>query len=343
MREGMFYNAINIATESNWKKLQNSKARFGSWEASWNFIGIEEKNKTNPETEWHRLKKSGVRLILSNDKEFPMLLKEIPWPPFGIYIKGELPKNGISIAVVGTRKATNEGKNAAKKFAYELAAKKVSIISGLALGIDAAAHVGCLDAAGITIAVLANGLDSVYPKTHYSLAKKILENGGALVSEYPLEGPPFPSRFIERNRIVSGLSRGTLVVEAPERSGSLATARFAMEQNRDVFVIPGPISHSNFSGSNQLIRNGAELVTKPEEILQVLGIETANSTKSRKTFGSKEEKLVFMALKDISCPADVDTLIEITNLGIAEVNTALSFLIIKTIVKETEDGYTLTN
>lgn len=342
MRESIFYNAINIALESNYKNILKLIEKSGSWEESWNSLGTAEKNGIIPETEWKRLQKLGIRLILRDDKEFPALLREIPWPPFGIYIKGTLPEKEFSLAVVGTRKATAEGKSTAKKFSSELAKKTFAIISGLAFGIDAAAHEGCLDAKGITAAVLANGLDSIYPKTHHSLAKKILENGGTLVSEYPPGAEPFAYRFLERNRIVSGLSRGTLVIESPERSGSLATARFAMDQNRDVFVVPGPISHPNFRGSNRLIRNGAQLVTSPEDILEAFGVEMETKIKME-DLKSEEERLVFAALQKFSRAADVDVIMEATNLTVTDANTALSFLIIKNIVKETEGGYTLTN
>ena len=343
MREHLFYNAINIAFESNYKKLLKFLEKFGSWEASWDHISAAEKQGINPEKEWKRLTKLGIELTLQDDEKFPTLLREIPWCPFGIYLLGSLPKNDLSLAVVGTRKATIEGKSIAKRFSRECAAKNFAIVSGLALGIDAAAHDGCLDAEGKTVAVLANGLDSIYPKTHHSLAKKILEKNGVLVSEYPPGAPPFPARFLERNRIVSGLSRGTLVVEAPERSGSLVTARFAIDQNREIFVVPGPIFHPNFLGSNRLIRNGAQLVTRSEDILETFGITTESETAGIIKLESDEERLIYAALQKISRPADVEAIMEITNLTVTDANTTLSFLIIKNIVKETEGGYTLIN
>ncbi len=343
MREHIFYNAINTALESNYKKLMRCLEKFGSWEAAWEHASMAEKRDINPEAEWERLKKLGIALIMRGDEEFPALLEEIPWHPFGIYLRGRLPKNEFSLAVVGTRKATIEGKSIAKKFSRELAERHFAIISGLALGIDAAAHDGCLEAEGKTVAVLANGLDSIYPKTHHSLAKKILEKNGALISEYPPGAPPFPARFLERNRIVSGLSRGTLVVEAPERSGSLVMARFAMDQNREVFVIPGPISHPNFQGSNRLIRNGAQLVTRFEDILETFEIAAETETGDAIKLESDAERLIYAALQKLSRPTDVEAVMEITNLTVTDANTALSFLIIKNIVKEVEGGYTLTN
>ncbi|MEK7507953.1 MAG: DNA-processing protein DprA [Patescibacteria group bacterium] len=341
MREHIFYNAINSALESNYGKLLKFLEKFRLWETSWNHLDVAKRQGINPETEWRRLEKLGIELILQDDEKFPAILKEIPLPPFGIYLRGLLPINEFSLAIIGTRKASNEGKGIAKRFSRELAEKNFAIISGLALGIDAAAHDGCLDVEGKTVAVLANGLDSIYPKTHHSLAKKILNKNGALISEYPPGAPPFPPRFLERNRIISGLARGTLVVEAPERSGSLATARFAIDQNREVFVIPGSISSQNFLGSNRLIRSGAQLVTRLEDILETFGIEIKAKAAEVIRLESDEERLIYAALQSISHPADVEAIMEITNLTVAEANTTLSFLIVKNIVKETEGGYTL--
>ena len=197
----------------------------------------------------------------------------------------------MAIAIVGTRRATPDGKSTARRFAAELARAGIVIVSGLAFGVDAAAHEGCLDAEGKTVAVLACGLANIYPRNNEPLAKKILAQGGAIISEYPPDMPAYPSRFLERNRIVSGLSKGTLVIEAPERSGSLATARFALEQNRDVFVVPGPIAHPNFKGSHALIRQGAELVTTPEDILESYGIAREKSI-GAEFAGTPEEKAI---------------------------------------------------
>jgi len=354
MTEAVFYNALNILTESDYRKLEQLKNQFGGWEKSWENFPPAEKRRIDPENEWQKLAGTGVRLILRNEDGYPPLLEEIPQPPFGIYVLGNLPASPDSrsdsnrtaagcekftLAIVGTRKATNEGKELARKFAAELAGRGFAIISGLALGIDAAAHEGCLGVNGKTIAVLGNGLDSFYPRTNERLAKKILESGGAIISEYPPGAPPFPSHFLERNRIVSGLSRGALIIEAPRESGALVTARFATDQNRDVFVIPGPISHPNYVGSNWLIRRGAELVTKPEEILEAFGIETADEKMAAPHLETREEKLIFETLAKFSSPATVDKIIEMTKLNAIAVNQALTTLTIKNVVKETDGGY----
>ena len=169
---------------------------------------------------------------------------------------------------------------------------------------------------------------------------------GAIISEYPLGSPALPHRFLERNRLVSGLSNGVLIIEAPERSGSLATARFALDQNREVFVVPGPITHPNFKGSNQLIREGAALITSPEEIIEVLAPEllTANDSERIEKLtldATNEEKLILEALLKTGKPVNIDKIAELTNLNAKIINQTVSFLIIKNLIKETENGYTI--
>lgn len=341
MTEAIFYNALNISFDSDYRKLEKFKRQFRSWESAWQNVSPDERKKCNAEEEWGELAKSGVRLILRDEQAYQSLLKEIPHPPFGIYVLGDLPKNDWqAFAIVGTRKATTEGKDLARKFASELADHGLTIISGLALGIDAAAHEGCLAAGGKTVAVLGNGLDYFYPRTNERLAKKILAEGGAIISEYPLGAQPLPYRFLERNRIVSGLSRGVLVIEAPTGSGSLVTARFALDQNRDVFVVPGPISHPNFLGSNQLIREGAELVTKPEEILEAWGIETDSASMSGTKLDTAEEKTIFEILSSSAKPLDANIIAEKTNMDISAVNRVLTFMVVKGALEETDRGYT---
>ena len=180
----------------------------------------------------------------------------------------------------------------------------------------------------------------IYPRNNESLAKKIIAQGGAIISEYPPDMPAYPSRFLERNRIVSGLSRGTLVIEAPERSGSLATARFALEQNRDVFVVPGPITHPNFKGSHALIRQGAELVTVPEEILESYGI-MKEQVAAPEFAGSPEEKIIFEFLAASAKSQDIDKITEATKLQPHIANRITSTLFIKGFIKEQGDGYVI--
>lgn len=178
--------------------------------------------------------------------------------------------NDVSIAIVGCREATEYGKKATTYFAYNLAKQGVNIVSGLAKGIDSYSHIGSLQAKGKTIAVIGSGLDIIYPKENEKLAQEILKNGGAIITEYSLGTKPEKEHFPARNRIISGLSDGVLVVEAKEKSGSLITADFAMEQGKDVFVVPGNINSLNSVGTNNLIKDGAILVSNYKDILENL-------------------------------------------------------------------------
>ncbi len=335
MDEACCYNAIAVALEGDYGKIKNLKRKHENWCSAWHAL----KAKIDPRKEWDKLAAAGARLLLKEDFDYPELLKEIPGSPFGIYsIGGTINFVGKAVAIVGTRKATPEGRATAKNFSRVIAASGFGVVSGLALGIDAAAHAGCLEANGKTIAVLACGLDSIYPKTNDPLAKRIIESGGAIISEYPLGATPLPYRFLERNRIISGLAAGVLVIEAPEGSGSLATARFAMEQNRDVFVVPGPVSYPNYKGSNQLIRSGATLVTKPEEILEEYGILPAEE---RVVFqaDSEEEKIIWKALFEFGKPVSVDKLKELTNLNTPVINRTVTTMILRNILEEVRGGY----
>lgn len=339
--EAAAYNAIATDLRGNYERLKKIKGHFRSWKNAL----AEKKFETalrNKESASNELEKRGIRLILDNDPSYPRLLKEIFSPPFGLYVIGILPKEtDKNVAIVGTRKATVEGKNHAILFAKELALSRCNIMSGLALGIDAGAHEGALKGGGYTLAVLAHGLHTFYPKHNEGLAKKILESGGAIISEYPLNTPSLPHQFLERNRIVSGLSHGVVIIEAPLRSGSLATARYAMEQNREVFVIPGPARHPNFEGSHELIREGAELVTSPHHVLESLGVSKTNALVQGIAGSNDYEKQIFEALKNSTKPLSVDKIIEISNLNVQVVNKTLTTLLIKNAIKETEQGYSL--
>ncbi|HZV80715.1 MAG TPA: DNA-processing protein DprA [Geobacteraceae bacterium] len=210
--------------------------------------------------------KSGARLVTLLDDDYPSLLKEIPDPPPYLYLKGVLPEAGTAIAVVGSRLASDYGLATTSRLSRELAEQGVTIISGLAQGVDAAAHRGALQVSGRTIGVLGCGIDQVYPPANRQLFREMAEHG-AIVSEFPMGTGPEAPNFPRRNRIISGLSRGVLVVEAAERSGSLITARFALEQGREVFAVPGNITHRASRGTNSLIKQGAKLVESVADIL----------------------------------------------------------------------------
>lgn len=213
------------------------------------------------------MKENNIDIIGFEDKEYPDLLKEIYNPPLNLYIRGNRNiLNDVNIAIIGCRDASRYGEDVAVKFAFDLSKKNINIVSGLARGIDSFAHIGAIKAEGKTIAVLGNGLDIIYPSENKYLAKKILDLDGAIISEYPLGTKPDKTNFPARNRIISGLSNGVLVVEAKEKSGTLITVDFALEQGRDVFVVPGNINSENSIGTNRLIAEGARLVTNSQDI-----------------------------------------------------------------------------
>ena len=215
-----------------------------------------------------------VKNLTINDYGYPAPLTEIACPPKQLFYLGADPQSWLSkprVAVVGSRAVTPYGKQVTAQLTRELTEHGVVIISGLALGIDGVAHEACLEAGGTTVAVLANGLDKIYPASHTQLAKRILMQGGTILSEYPEGTPSFKQQFIARNRIVSGLADVLLITEATERSGTLHTARFALEQGRDVLVVPGNITSPNSVGCNNLIKSGALPVTSTSDILQILG------------------------------------------------------------------------
>lgn len=218
----------------------------------------------------------GIRCLAYLDEGYPNILKTIPDAPLLLYIRGSLDLNAQppAVAIVGTRKPSPLGRKLAADFATGLASKGIPIISGLAYGIDAEAHKATLDAGGLTVAVVAHGLDIIYPQAHIALAKEIVANGGAIITEYPSGTELMDKRFPERNRIIAGLALGTLVVESAEKGGALVTARVANDYNREVYAIPGDLGRPTAAGCNNLIRdNLAKLVTSPAEILADLGLD----------------------------------------------------------------------
>lgn len=214
------------------------------------------------------MNKNEINIIPILDYRYPKILKNIYDPPLYLYVKGnDSIFNNMSIGIVGCRECTEYGKNAAKYFAYNLSKKGMVIISGLAKGIDSFSHIGALEANEKTVAIVGNGLDYIYPKENTFLENEIINKGGAIVSEYCIGTKPNKYNFPARNRIISGMSTGIIVIEAKRKSGTLITVDFALEQGRDVFVIPGNINSENSIGTNELIKQGAIPVTKYEDIV----------------------------------------------------------------------------
>lgn len=227
------------------------------------------KEKYNIDKHIEFMLKNNIDIISIEDKEYPRILRNIYDAPIILYIIGNKEiLNNFSIAIIGCRECSQYGKNVAKELAYNIAKQKINIVSGLAKGIDAIAHAGSILGGGKTIAILGNGLDTIYPAENILLAKEILKTGGAIISEYPLGEKPRKQNFPERNRIVSGISKGIIVVEAKEKSGTLITVDFALEQGRDVFVVPGNINQENSKGTNELIKQGAKLITNYKDVIE---------------------------------------------------------------------------
>lgn len=229
------------------------------------------------EEELEKVRADGGDVLILDDGSYPFLLREIADPPITLYVKGNWQAcfDAPCIGVVGSRRCSTYGENASLMLSRDLADKGICIVSGLARGIDTAAHKGALEAKGKTVAVMGTGISQVYPRENAKLVERILDSGGAIVSQFPLETPPIPENFPYRNRVISGLSLGVLLVEASERSGSLITARLAMEQNREVFAVPGNISSKNSFGTNYLIKSGAKLVQQWQDVVHELPAEIA--------------------------------------------------------------------
>jgi len=275
-----------------------------------------------------------IETLKIDDKNYPKLLKEIADPPKVIYFLGEIKSEENCFAIVGTRMCSSYGKQVTLEIAGDLAEAGLTIVSGLAPGIDTFAHLAAVERGKRTIAVLGTGLDekSIYPKSNLKLARKILEIGGCLISEYSPGTRGTQFTFPQRNRIISGLSLGVLIVEAKQRSGALITAEWAKKQGRKVFAIPGSIHSSNSRGPHYLIKNGAKLVENANDILKELKLPPVRFDLTEEVKGETiEENLILEALKEEALY--VDEIIEKTKLSAATVAGTLAILEIKGKVK----------
>ena len=278
-----------------------------------------------------------LKKIKKSSKVYPDNLKNIYNPPEKLFVDGEiLPSDNNAIAIVGTRRASYYGMEQCEKLSYDLAIRGITIISGMARGIDSAAHRGALKAKGRTIAVLGSGHNHIYPPENKKLYGEIVKNG-AVVSEYEPDIPPFRTNFPKRNRIISGMSKGVVIIEAPRKSGALITADFALEQGRDVFALPGNISSARSSGTNALIKEGAKLVEGISDILEelknVIDIKEIDSADSKPGLEkcSSDEKMIFSILSDKS--KSIDEISSIANLPVYKISEALLKLELKRLIK----------
>jgi len=281
---------------------------------------------------WQNVLSEGIGILTINEPGYPTILKEIYDPPAFLYYKGRMDDpDEFRIAVVGTRKASTYGRQSASEIVRNLANQKLTIVSGMALGIDSIAHEAAIEAGGRTIAVLGSGInqESIYPSTNRRLAERIIDSGGAVISEFPLGSLGLKHHFPQRNRIISGLSLGTMVIEAGEASGSLITARAALDQNREVFAVPGTIYSPTSIGPNKLIKMGAKLVTDAADVLETLDLSHVKSYVENKAIipdSPEEEKLLNILDKE---PKHIDAIIKQTDLDPANVSSILTLMEMK--------------
>jgi len=297
---------------------------------------IEQRRRINPDKEMENLAQEGIKIITISDQAYPKLLKEIYNPPALLYLKGEFTSQDESgLAIVGTRRSSLYGRRITPLLAADLAQAGLTIVSGLAKGIDSLAHQSALAVNGRTIAVLGSGLDkrSIYPLANRRLAEEISQQG-VVISEFPPGAKPLAQHFPQRNRIIAGLSLGVLVIEAPQKSGALITAHNALEQNREVFAIPGPISAENSLGPNNLIKMGAKLVSQANDVLEELNLAllTEKAQPDKKISpDNPEEKSILKLLSEE--PIHIDKIINQTKLSTAIINSTLILMEMKGKVK----------
>lgn len=282
-----------------------------------------------------RLEKSGARLITCSDSLYPRLLLEIIDAPPYLYLKGSIPESFEAVALVGSRTASAYGLSTAERLAGELSVKGVAVVSGLARGVDAAAHDGALKAGGLTIGVLGCGVDRIYPVENRRLYREMTEKG-AILSEFPLGTAPLAEHFPRRNRIISGMSRGVVIVEAAEKSGSLITANYALEQGREVFAVPGNVTQANSRGGNWLIKQGAKLVESADDILNEFppSAPSAKSPPFQPPLPELEpdERPLYSALSE--SPRQIDQLVMLTGLTPASLSAMLLRLELRGLIQQ---------
>ena len=347
--EKKFLHALLLAG-LEYDSIQKLRLAFGSFEEAWRSglsrfetAGLDQevlqkiseaKNRIQPDEEMRKLVTQGIAFITTDDAEFPKELNAIASPPLWLYIKGRLEHGKPRLAVVGTRKATTYGREAAQKIIRDLADKTdVVIVSGLAQGIDAEAHRAAITSGLATVGILGSGMDhgSFFPPENWNLSEEMIKKSGAVISEYPPGTPGLKHHFPARNRIIAGLAAGTLVVEAPEKSGALITAGFALEQGRDVFAIPGQMFSPNAAGVHRLIQDGAKLVTSADDIIEELGLKRKNiKEKAEALLTDENEKIILGILGE---PSSVDDIKSKTKMPTPDIVSCLSMLELKGFIR----------
>ena len=351
MSELKYWLGFNIVKGIGPAKVQALLDYYGVLSAAWvapeeqlKRIGLDQRalktlraarSKLDLDVEMARIEAAGIQLLTWQMPEYPSFLKETPTPPPLLYLSGDLQEvDQFAVAVVGTRRLTSYGRQVTKDLVTGLVHNGVTVVSGLARGIDAVAHKTAVELDGRTIAVLGSGLDCIYPSEHRALAKQIMEGKGALISEYGLGVRPEAKNFPPRNRIISGLSLGVIVVEAGERSGALITTNFALEQDRDVFAVPGNVNSPVSMGPNKLIQQGAKLVTNVDDVLEELNLQmVAEQTAVQLALPeSNEEVALYTHLS--AQPVHIDELRRATGLSSSEVSSTLTLMELKGMVQQ---------
>jgi len=352
MTDVKYWVGFNIVPGIGPARLQRLLDHFGDAESAWHAAplelaraGLDRKSlqnllamrgKLDLDAEMRRIEDAGAHVLTLQDENYPRLLRQIHLPPPVLYVRGScLPEDEWAIAVVGTRRAKAYGREVTRYLAGGLARNGITVVSGMARGIDSQAHRTALEAGGRTIAVLGSGIDIIYPHENVDLAQDIV-NRGALMTEYPLGTKPDRRNFPPRNRIISGLTLGTLVTQAGEGSGALITAYFALEQGREVFAVPGSLLDRGSSGTNRLIQQGeAKLVLNVEDILEELNL-TMVSQQAEVRAVVPENQTEALLLKHLSEePVHVDELGRASGLPIAQVSGTLALMELKGLVRQT--------
>ncbi len=343
----LFLNIVGVSNKNSLKIME----KFGSYSyLKQNYLLLEKIDNldkriskrviNNIEFSLYNYKKSlqdiGGKIVYFGEENYPYNLQFIEDYPLVLYYKGDLYKDDkFGISIVGARKCTGYGAWACKKIAKELSDYGIPIISGLASGIDKISHESSLDNNNRTIAILGNGLDVVYPKNNHNLYGEIVKNG-AIITEYPLGTKPLGYNFPYRNRIISGIGQGVVVIEAMEKSGTLITANYGAEQGKEVFALPGNINSLYSKGTNLLIRDGAKIITSIEDILEEITYEEKNMEKIKLSFDSKEQETIFKEI--LKGPKSVDELVGVTDLKADIINTVLTILELNGYIIEIKGG-----
>jgi len=350
MSDKKFWVGFNLIKGIGAVRMQGLIAYFGDLEAAWKAapaelaragLGlrliervVQARGGVSLDRVWENIEKQDIKILTWHDEAYPQRLKEIDQPPPVLYIRGEyLPDDLFAVAIVGTRRVTPYGRQITEELSSFLAANNITVISGLARGVDAVAHQTSLKAGGRTIAVLGSGVDKIYPPEHRSLAGQIMERG-AIVSDYVPGTPPEASNFPPRNRIISGLSLAIIVVEAGETSGALITAEFAAEQGREVFAVPGNIFAPQSKGTNKLIQNGALPLLSVNDLMQALDLTRVGERKAARKImpaDAIEAKLLTILLDE---PLHVDEIRNQAELPIEKVSATLVLMELKGLVRQ---------